>query len=196
MIRQFLHGKLRDVWTLNWLVTVYLYSGYYIYPTFSHIKNIGMDGTGVHCGKTNKYDTFISDKDATRFPEKVVVDQNILRHFRMYYDVSLDKLAAAEKIQNPKHAKNVPSKSCSSITENGNGEMTHRIMQVTDHQKTGGAAIAGHRLFTGLNPFHAKVQLITFNTPTFVEDRCISWLQSFNKYIDRAKKYICPRFTQ
>ena len=84
-----LNGSVKDVWTINWLLTVYLHKGYYVYPTKSHIANIGMDGTGVHCGKTDKYETKLADKLPVEFPPEIIIDKRINQTFRKYYDVNI-----------------------------------------------------------------------------------------------------------
>lgn len=88
MIRSMLQGTLKDVWTLNWVLTVYINRGYYIYPTRSHIKNIGTDGSGVHSGVTGKFDSPIATKAAIRLPEKIRIDATILKNFRRFFDFS------------------------------------------------------------------------------------------------------------
>ena len=40
-VQKFLNGQPRDIWTLNWVLAVYLNRGYYIYPTVSQIQNVG-----------------------------------------------------------------------------------------------------------------------------------------------------------
>jgi len=84
-INDFLVGKLKDVWTLNWLLSVYVNHGFYIYPTKSHIKNIGTDGSGIHCTGTSKYDSPCSDRKPNRLPDSVFLDDRILQNFRSYY---------------------------------------------------------------------------------------------------------------
>ncbi len=85
LIQRAIEGKL-DVWTPGWLTAVARY-GYYIYPTESHVHNIGFDGTGVHCGKTNRYDSPIAVNKPTRFPPDhgFLVNENINENFRKYY---------------------------------------------------------------------------------------------------------------
>ena len=173
MIRQFLSGQLKDVWTLNWLVTVYINKGYYIYPTFSHIKNIGMDGSGVHCGHTAKFNTIYGGKKATRFPEDIILDQTILNNFRIYYDVSSNGPLKGSAVKYPTIQTHTDLLSTQNYEENETN--TCRILQVSDHQKKGGAAIAGHRLFSALKSAHANVKLITFNDPLVLENGCYSW---------------------
>ena len=73
----------------------------------------------------------------------------------------------------------------------------HLICQVSDHQKTGGAAIAGHRLFTGLKSAHANIKLITFNDPTVSENHCYSWVQGLdnNRAISNTKTAVSNSLT-
>ena len=87
MIEAFLAGSLKDVWTLNWAVTVYLNNGYYIYPRESHVNNIGMDGSGIHIGRTNKFDTRIADSKPGRFPDEIIVNGKICDYLRTFHDV-------------------------------------------------------------------------------------------------------------
>ncbi len=94
------NGNVKDVWTINWLLTVYLNEGFYIYPTKSHIMNIGMDGTGVHCGKTDKYDIKAADKLPESYPENVVLDERIMGNFRKYYDLNYDSVATNKEKSN------------------------------------------------------------------------------------------------
>lgn len=84
-IEGLLRGTLKDVWTLNWVLTVYLNKGYYIYPTKSHINNIGFDGTGVHCGKSDLFQTILADSPAIRFPSDVVLNYDLISHYNMYF---------------------------------------------------------------------------------------------------------------
>jgi glycosyltransferase involved in cell wall biosynthesis len=86
-IENFLKGQLKDVWTLNWVLSVYVNNGVYIYPTRSHIRNIGMDSTGLHCCKTTVYDTPVSQQKPNSYPDNVFLDQKIMANFRGYYDI-------------------------------------------------------------------------------------------------------------
>lgn len=85
MIERSIAGKL-DIWTPGWVLANALTDTYYIYPTTSHLTNIGHDGTGVHCGKTNRYDSPIANIRPTRFPAKAPVpDRRIVENFKRYY---------------------------------------------------------------------------------------------------------------
>jgi hypothetical protein len=49
-----------DTWFVFWYATVFLNDGLVLFPRQSLVRNIGMDGTGVHCGTTNDFDTEVS----------------------------------------------------------------------------------------------------------------------------------------
>ena len=74
-----------DAWTLGWILTGYLHDMASVYPTRSHITNIGMDGSGVHCGKAGKWATLSADGPATRFPDEPVFHRPIIDAFMEYY---------------------------------------------------------------------------------------------------------------
>lgn len=79
-----LSGNL-DAWTMGWVLATYLNHGMYVYPTVSHIENIGMDGTGIHTGKTDKWNTPIATRPSLRLPNDLVLDQRILRHYESFF---------------------------------------------------------------------------------------------------------------
>lgn len=80
-------GKVGDIWTIKWILSNFLYNGVYIYPTKSHITNIGFDGSGVHCNHSTKYESVASNYRMKRFPQEVFFDQRILKHFKFFYDI-------------------------------------------------------------------------------------------------------------
>lgn len=100
-------GKLKDTWTLPWLLNVYSQNGLYIYPTVSHVDNIGFDGTGIHCGVSDRYVTRLADSPASRFPLTQEVSPAISALFcasyqsggRLYPDATLKFLAKAPSLK-------------------------------------------------------------------------------------------------
>ena len=44
-----------DVWSINWASLHYLTNSFCIYPNISLIRNIGFDGSGVHCNYSNAF---------------------------------------------------------------------------------------------------------------------------------------------
>ena len=58
-LEKVLLGNIRGTtnsWAVFWALSVIERKGICIYPYCSLIKNIGMDGTGVHCGTTSAFD--------------------------------------------------------------------------------------------------------------------------------------------
>lgn len=75
MMKSQLNG-LNDSWAVYWALYVIKNQGLCLAPYCSLIKNIGMDGTGVHCGTTNLYDvvTECANEKIYSFPDELVLD--------------------------------------------------------------------------------------------------------------------------
>lgn len=50
-----IEGRLKT-WAIKWYASVFLEDGYCLHPHTSLVRNIGMDGSGIHCGKTFEFD--------------------------------------------------------------------------------------------------------------------------------------------
>ena len=74
-----------DSWAIFWYARVFNKKGLCVYPWFTYVINIGLDGTGTHCNKLNsetktdtlndygnfiKKDNFIEDKKALKLLQK------------------------------------------------------------------------------------------------------------------------------
>ncbi|MBK9578055.1 MAG: asparagine synthase (glutamine-hydrolyzing) [Fibrobacterota bacterium] len=84
---EYLEGRLKDVWSLPWLVNVYLRNGLYIYPTRSLIHNIGLDGSGAHQESGDRKNGKLAPSRITRLPPAHVPagrEERIDRHFREF----------------------------------------------------------------------------------------------------------------
>ena len=53
-------------------------------------NNIGMDGTGVHCGRTDKYLTTLAEAPALRFPNNIILEPEVISRFRSFYDLAMN----------------------------------------------------------------------------------------------------------
>ncbi|MBZ9632351.1 FkbM family methyltransferase [Salegentibacter sp. LM13S] len=83
MLKDQVSGK-NDSWAVRFYVSMYLNQGLFLYPNTSLIKNIGFDGSGVHC----KPNSFNSGKDQnidngiiTVKKQKVYMDQSVKDKF-------------------------------------------------------------------------------------------------------------------
>jgi hypothetical protein len=64
-----------DVWGVRWYASMFLKGGLCLYPSYSLVSNIGMDGSGVHCGPSDAYDVSLTEKVPARFPEEISVSE-------------------------------------------------------------------------------------------------------------------------
>ena len=142
LLGKIISGELKDVWTLNWLISVYLNRGYYIYPILSHIDNIGMDGTGVHCSKTNKFVPRVADFKPTRYPNDIIINNKISQNFRKYYDIPQNSY--------------IPQKTSNKISKNT------KVVHLCTHD-FGGAGNAAYRLHKGLQKIHIDSTMLVLN---------------------------------
>ncbi len=83
MLRDVAYGSL-EAWDVRCMYTQFMKGQYTIYPTQSLILNIGFDGTGMHCGKSDRFNVALSDKTTFSFPDDVVVDQRIVAANRKF----------------------------------------------------------------------------------------------------------------
>jgi GT2 family glycosyltransferase len=70
MLKKQHDGKI-DSWAIRWYASVFLNDGLCLFPNRSLIKNVGHDGSGVHCSKNNIYDVEINNIQPLKFPKEV-----------------------------------------------------------------------------------------------------------------------------
>jgi hypothetical protein len=58
-------GRIRS-WAVRWYASWLAQGGLTLFPTRSLVRNIGHDGTGVHCGVDHRFDTSIADSVTVR----------------------------------------------------------------------------------------------------------------------------------
>ena len=76
-----------DTWAVFWYATIYLRSGLCVNPTESLIKNIGLDGTGVHCGPgTDTMAGVLSQKSSFKFQPEIEESQLAFKRILDFYD--------------------------------------------------------------------------------------------------------------
>ena len=78
MLNRVAHGKL-DAYDVRCMYTQFLNGQYTLYPTKSLVQNIGFDGTGVHCGITDRMDVILSHKTSFKLPDQLIIDPRIVR---------------------------------------------------------------------------------------------------------------------
>lgn len=74
-----------DVWSINWSLLHYLNNSFCVYPNISLIRNIGFDGSGIHCNFSNAFTVNNYDKSL----EKVKINTNIFENKKL--DIKIEK---------------------------------------------------------------------------------------------------------
>jgi hypothetical protein len=69
-LKQQAEGKL-DVWGVRWYASMFVAGGLCLYPGRSLVENIGMDGTGMHCGRSSDFDVKLSLSERWEFADRV-----------------------------------------------------------------------------------------------------------------------------
>lgn len=78
-----------DTWAVFWYATIYLRSGLCVNPTESLLKNIGLDGTGVHCWPGPGSDAkagVLSQKQKFKFQSNIEENQLAFERILKFYD--------------------------------------------------------------------------------------------------------------
>jgi hypothetical protein len=85
MLKKQINGQI-DSWAIRWCYNQFKEDSYTIYPVKSKVKNIGMDGSGVHCGVSNQHDVILDTRDhKVEFSKKLELNEKILYNFKQYY---------------------------------------------------------------------------------------------------------------
>ncbi|MCW9065909.1 MAG: hypothetical protein OQJ78_06380, partial [Ignavibacteriaceae bacterium] len=89
MLQNSISGKI-DSWSVKWTYTHFLNNAYCVYPVKSRIRNIGADRSGVHTGKTKKFDGELELNDVELSKIRTLQpDQEILINFRKFFKKNL-----------------------------------------------------------------------------------------------------------
>lgn len=77
-------GKI-DTWAIFWYATIFKNHGLCLNPTISFVENIGLDGSGVHCGNhENIKETILNNKNNIQFPDEIVENRLALTRIKRW----------------------------------------------------------------------------------------------------------------
>ena len=78
-----------SIWDAYWYQTVFLNKGLTVFPQVSHVQNSGFDGSGLHCGINNDFDTKLNAKQTEIFPNEIkeskIYKLNTYIFYQRYY---------------------------------------------------------------------------------------------------------------
>jgi hypothetical protein len=76
-----------DTWAVFWYATIYLRSGLCVNPTESMVKNIGLDGTGIHCRPgTDTMAGVLGQKRSFKFQQIIAENELAFKRIIHFYD--------------------------------------------------------------------------------------------------------------
>jgi hypothetical protein len=79
-------GKINS-WGIRWCLTHAQAEAYGLFPAVSLIRNIGLDGSGVHCKSTSDYEVLMADFPSNKeLPLDIVPDPEVIGSIRVFFD--------------------------------------------------------------------------------------------------------------
>jgi hypothetical protein len=85
MLKDQLDGKI-DSWAIRWYASAFLKDKLTLYPSTSLVRNIGMDGSGTHVGKTSKFNfTDVNASSVFPRPDKLLQDESMFMEFNRFF---------------------------------------------------------------------------------------------------------------
>lgn len=99
MLDSQMEGRI-DSWAIRWCYEQSKQNKYTIYPVYSRVKNIGLDGSGTHsrASKRNaKWDSLLNSSNKEVVFEKLVIDKRITRIFKNRYGTITSSVLAKGK---------------------------------------------------------------------------------------------------
>lgn len=75
-----------DTWFIYWYASTFLRNGLALFPSRSLVKNIGHDGTGVHCGSNDRFfDTPLSEKPILVMQQDAIETEEAIKKHYQYF---------------------------------------------------------------------------------------------------------------
>ena len=85
MLEQQLEGKI-DAWDIRWYWSIFNRKGVSLFPKYSLVKNIGFDGSGIHCFDGQQTgDEIYAHRFQPAFPDKIVVNKEARKTIINYW---------------------------------------------------------------------------------------------------------------
>lgn len=74
-----------NTWAIYWYASIFKHNGLCVNPAERFVENIGMDGSGVHCGPNTSYFANLSSKRNIKFEEKIEENRIALKRIQLFY---------------------------------------------------------------------------------------------------------------
>jgi len=87
-----------DSWAVFWYISIFKANGLCLNPTVSFVKNIGFDGSGIHCGVSELPDSELNKKHVVFYPEILKENPKAVKVIQNYLKKS--KISLWKRIKN------------------------------------------------------------------------------------------------
>lgn len=84
MLERQIAGEL-DSWAIRWHAALFLADKLSLYPGCSLVRNIGHDGSGMHCSRSSHFDVFLADKPIMVDTENPIENTNAHKALANYF---------------------------------------------------------------------------------------------------------------
>jgi len=74
-----------NTWAIYWYASIFKNKGLCLNPSKTYVSNIGLDGSGEHCGATSKYTSFLNTKDVVNFETVLSENSLALERIKTFY---------------------------------------------------------------------------------------------------------------
>ncbi|MGN8844464.1 glycosyltransferase [Niallia sp. HCP3S3_B10] len=79
-----------DSWAIRWVYNQFIQKKHTVYPLYSYIYNIGMDFSGTHSSRSDKYKVTLNEKICDiNINEDDYLNKDIIKSFGSFYNLSL-----------------------------------------------------------------------------------------------------------
>lgn len=78
-------------WAVFWYATIFKHKGLCLNPSKALLQNIGLDGTGVHCGENNEYANQLMSEKSINFKTLIKENIEVVNRVKKYHYTSLMK---------------------------------------------------------------------------------------------------------
>ncbi|HHY0530095.1 TPA: glycosyltransferase [Vibrio parahaemolyticus] len=78
------NGKI-DTWAIYWYASIFKNNGLCLNPTLTFVNNIGLDGSGEHCGINTSYMSDLNLNDNIKFEKNYKENSSIINRIQEFY---------------------------------------------------------------------------------------------------------------
>jgi hypothetical protein len=85
---------LMNSWAVFWYASIFKKNGLCLHPKFSMVSNIGHDDSGLHCGKTDRFDVQLAKKPVVYYQRNITENVLVLERLKAYFSPAKPSLFA------------------------------------------------------------------------------------------------------